>query len=95
METPTNVLQQGIEEPDCIVAANKSKQQIDILVDLCVSSLRGGHANLLCIVSMISEENRKAIRDKAKEKQRLNAPFGRQPLVQRSRPPFPALSSSS
>ena len=88
METRMNVLQQGIEEPDCIVAANKSKQQIDILLDLCVSSL-------LCIVSMISEESRKAIRDKAKEKQRLNTPFGRQPLVQRSRPPFPALSSSS
>ena len=34
-------------------------QKIDTLLDLCVSSLRRGHANLLCIVPILSDDPRR------------------------------------
>ena len=34
------------------------------LLDLCVSSLRGGHAKLLCIVPILTDDPRRASRNK-------------------------------
>ena len=34
-------------------------QKIDTLLDLCVSSLRRGHANLLCIVPILTDDPRR------------------------------------
>ena len=31
------------------------KKKVDTLLDLCVSSLRRGHANLLCIVPILTD----------------------------------------
>ena len=41
----------------------KSKQKLVTLPDLCVSSLRRGHANLLCIVPILTDVPRKESRD--------------------------------
>ena len=44
------------------VAASSAAQQIEKwlpLLDLCVSSLRRGHANLLCIVPILTDDPRK------------------------------------
>ncbi len=35
----------------------KSKKKLVTLLDLCVSSLRRGHANLLCIVPILTDGN--------------------------------------
>lgn len=37
----------------------KAGQKIDTLLDLCVSSLRRGHANLLCIVPILTDDPRR------------------------------------
>ena len=37
----------------------KASQKIDTLLDLCVSSLRRGHANLLCIVPILTDDPRR------------------------------------
>ena len=38
---------------------NAKKQKISTLLDLCVSSLRRGHANLLCIVPILTDDPRR------------------------------------
>lgn len=40
----------------CFVTAKKEKKLFTLL-DLCVSSLRRGHANLLCIVPILTDGN--------------------------------------
>ena len=35
------------------------KEKLVTLLDLCVSSLRRGHANLLCIVPILSDDPRR------------------------------------
>ena len=35
------------------------QKKFDTLLDLCVSSLRRGHANLLCIVPILSDDPRR------------------------------------
>ena len=37
----------------------KSKKKLCTLLDLCVSSLRRGHANLLCIVPILTDDPRR------------------------------------
>ena len=39
--------------------SNQSKKKCDTLLDLCVSSLRRGHANLLCIVPILTDDLRR------------------------------------
>ena len=38
---------------------NERPQKLGTLLDLCVSSLRRGHANLLCIVPILSDDPRR------------------------------------
>ena len=38
---------------------SKNGKKIDTLLDLCVSSLRRGHANLLCIVPILTDDLRR------------------------------------
>ena len=40
-----------------------SGEKLGTLLDLCVSSLRRGHANLLCIVPILTDDPRKVSRD--------------------------------
>jgi len=35
------------------------QKKLDTLLDLCVSSLRRGHANLLCIVPILTDDPRR------------------------------------
>ena len=35
------------------------RKKLDTLLDLCVSSLRRGHANLLCIVPILTDDPRR------------------------------------
>ena len=39
--------------------AGQAEQKIDTLLDLCVSSLRRGHANLLCVVPILTDDLRR------------------------------------
>ena len=53
----------------------KHKQQLFTLLDLCVSSLRRGHANLLCIVPILPDDPRRESnvqKDKQASKQTNN-----------------------
>ena len=43
----------------------KKGQKIDTLLDLCVSSLRRGHANLLCIVPILTDDLRRESKSKS------------------------------
>jgi hypothetical protein len=40
-------------------------KKLDTLLDLCVSSLRRGHANLLCIVPILTDDPRRESENKA------------------------------
>ena len=39
----------------CLAKTSKNKKKLGTLLDLCVSSLRRGHANLLCIVPILTD----------------------------------------
>ena len=41
------------------VAAKRAQKKLVTLLDLCVSSLRRGHANLLCIVPILTDDPRR------------------------------------
>ena len=41
------------------IAGLKLKKKLFTLLDLCVSSLRRGHANLLCIVPILTDDPRR------------------------------------
>ncbi len=46
----------------CLLEREKNKKmfkKFDTLLDLCVSSLRRGHANLLCIVPILTDDPRR------------------------------------
>ena len=45
--------------PNTPQAAIKSAKKLFTLLDLCVSSLRRGHANLLCIVPILTDDPRR------------------------------------
>ena len=47
----------GVEVNQCQQVANKKK--LITLLDLCVSSLRRGHANLLCVVPILTDDPRR------------------------------------
>ena len=40
-------------------APARAAKKFDTLLDLCVSSLRRGHANLLCIVPILTDDPRR------------------------------------
>ena len=42
----------------CLATFGKKKKTLEPFLDLCVSSLRRGHANLLCIVPILSDVRR-------------------------------------
>ena len=46
-------------EPQCNLEATASDKKLFTLLDLCVSSLRRGHANLLCIVPILTDDPRR------------------------------------
>jgi hypothetical protein len=44
----------------CMIRSGNNKiQELFTLLDLCVSSLRRGHANLLCIVPILTDDPRR------------------------------------
>ena len=43
-------------------SSNRNKKKLFTLLDLCVSSLRRGHANLLCIVPILTDDPRRESR---------------------------------
>ena len=43
-------------DPNCKGDLGFKKKKLGTLLDLCVSSLRRGHANLLCIVPILSDD---------------------------------------
>ena len=55
-----------------IRALAMSFKKLFTLLDLCVSSLRRGHANLLCIVPILTDDPRR-------ESNNLDTPAGRVP----------------
>ena len=57
--------QQGHGGPQAAIGYKMAQKKFDTILDFCVSSLRRGHANLLCIVPILtddSEENPKTSR---------------------------------
>ena len=53
----THKSQAGTSEPDALLS-----KKLFTLLDLCVSSLRRGHANLLCIVPILTDDPRRESR---------------------------------
>ena len=45
--------------PPRVAPARYPKEKLFTLLDLCVSSLRRGHANLLCIVPILTDDSRR------------------------------------
>ena len=43
----------------CLLVFARNKNIMSTLLDLCVSSLRRGHANLLCIVPIVTDDPRR------------------------------------
>ena len=48
--------------------AGKCQKNGDTLLDICVSSLRRGHANLLCIVPILTDDPRRESKRREKHK---------------------------
>ena len=46
----------------CRVQGPSKKKNVDTILDFCVSSLRRGHANLLCIVPILTDDLRRGSR---------------------------------
>ena len=65
--------------------ANKCKQLVSLL-DLCVSSLRRGHANLLCVVPILTDDPRR------ESKVWLRGAFLKKPLCFHRGSAFPCLT---
>ena len=47
---------------DATQATTTSRQKNNILLDLCASALRSGHANFLCIVPILTDDPRRVSR---------------------------------
>ena len=49
----------GMQATSCEQQVSRGEKNLGILLDLCVSSLRRGHANLLCIIPILTDDPRR------------------------------------